>query len=679
MRRARYLLLSLVFLLANLYLPRTPSRAARCDDVQFIFARGSGEALQGPSETAWRTELTKLLGTKSNLQYSFYELGSSPQGGSQYPAAAVSGSASGIGNLLGAYISAGSAFAFGRSVQAGRTELQNYLTKVSQTCPTTKFVLGGYSQGAMLITGSLPKLDAEKIIYVANFGDPKTYLPEGKGSRPVACNGKNLSNYRAYVSDCHAYEGVLGSVQPYQPPEYHNKLGLWCNAHDIMCSSGLNISDHSAYVRRGLYQNAAMIIASKIQQAFPEIFASTTLPAPSAHDMVILLNVGSVTQLVLVQYKSAAQAIANRTRSLGGRVALYAYSDYKKMLPQELCDFSCSAQEFNAELGKITHPFTTGENRESTLSTLRTAMNRLDWQVGATKSAVVLSPKPLDVVDRDYTTLQDVIDLSLKIDPVNVYAFTSTDYAKTGFARLTEPTNGAVYDVDTELNQGITEITGRPIATLSLEEYSGIVGDEFTFDASASLDFGKNLQFDWDLDADGSFETLNAGAVVYKTYTAPVSDFLQVKVTDDLGNSSTMSAKLSVTRQAPTLAKIINLRSEKVTTDTYRISFTTDAEKVLLIANDAVLGFVEQDFTLSDVTADLHLQLIPYRDDLRGERAELTLQPDTNPKPQPSTSTDATNSSSSTHLNPTSPSKILQIVQQVKLHPPKVPNTGVSM
>ena len=85
----------------------------------------------------------------------------------------------------------------------------------SASCPGTKYVVGGYSQGAMVVSKALGSLNADRIIYAATFGDPKIYLPEGKGILPAACRGENLSDYRMYVPDCQAYKGLLGAYVPY--------------------------------------------------------------------------------------------------------------------------------------------------------------------------------------------------------------------------------------------------------------------------------------------------------------------------------------------------------------------------------------------------------------------------------------------------------------------------------
>ena len=195
---------------------RTMVQASGCPDVRVLFVRGSGgERWVDKNYLEYKSTIEERLKTVS-LSYEFIDL--------EYPAVPV-----GIDNLLvtlGAYFGGGEAYEFGESVRQG---VENLIQLVNTECPNTKYVLGGYSQGAMVISRAIRNLKADKVIYVATFGDPKIYLPEGKGIFPKACRGKGLSDYRMYVQDCHAYKGKLGANQPYAPEGFAGKVGTWCN------------------------------------------------------------------------------------------------------------------------------------------------------------------------------------------------------------------------------------------------------------------------------------------------------------------------------------------------------------------------------------------------------------------------------------------------------------------
>ena len=651
---------------------------ADCDDVQFIFARGSGENLSDASYLSWQTAIEERL-QSSNLRYSFYELGSASQDGAQYPAVAVAGSLGGFGNLLGAFISAGRSFEFGKSVLSGRNELKSYLKQVSSACPRTKFVLGGYSQGAMVLSGILDEINASRIIYVATFGDPKLYLPEGAGKRPDACRGKNLSNYRTYVTDCHAYEGVLGSYRPYQPTDYFDKLGTWCNGQDMMCSSGLSIADHTSYSDLGLYRNAASAITSKLRQAFPQAFTNVPVEESefAAHDLVILLHGGGdMDGLTLAQYKLAAGRLANQIYSLGGGVALYVYGDNNKWNPRQLCDFSCSADEFNKQLAQITHRISAVDYYNSALSSLHQAMSELNWQIGATKSAVLLTNQPYSRVDYNGRTVAEVAELSLSIDPVNIYTFTQTNNLD-AVQPLSVATNGKVYDIE-KYPTAITEISGRPMATLTLENYEGIVGEEFTFDASNNISTG--VRYDWDLDADGVFELQTSTPVVQKIYQAPLSGYIQVRVIDQNNYSSTMSARLKVTAASASVsATINNIRVTALSNTEYRLDFATDAERVLVAIGDLPVGQLlssRQSITINDVTTRTTVRLIPYNS-ITGRGEAVTVEIGPYPITTPEENFQTPSSAASTPPQ-TTQTLIKKPADSTAVFVPKAPNTGVS-
>lgn len=641
-----------------------------CDDIRFVFARGSGEKLGDVSYSAWRSNLrTELLGT--SLRYSFYELGTEPQAGHQYPAVTVSKGVGGIANLLGAAVSGGAAFAFGESVAEGQAELKAYLEQVSRTCPQTRFVLGGYSQGAMLISMLLPELDANKILYIATFGDPKLYLPEGesKGTPrhklpPEACRGANLSPYRIYVPDCYAYEGVLGSIQPYQPTAYQGKIGTWCNKSDIMCSSGLSIQDHTSYISEQLYYDAALKVRQTIIANYPhDTLASADIVA-SPHDLVFLFDTTGSMQDFINQYRDEAKKLATRVYEQGGRVALFEYRDLQENFdPRLLCDFSCDQATLFSQLDQL-RAYGGKDRDESLLSAVLVAMNTLKWNNGATKTAVILTDAPYHRPDHDGTTEDMVIQRSLAIDPVNLYVIAPVK-RHSFYQYLTTATGGRVLDSAAELEVSTEIILRRPVAKLAMPTYSGVVNEQFTFDASASFSVnGAELAFDWDLDGDGIYELENGDSTIKHTYHDPFMGFIQVRVRDG-EMSSTMSAYIDVQSEQPRLAEIADLATTPVANHAAQITFSTNAEQVLLILDGAVVGLkaVHSGYnaiTITDVTQSTTLTLVPYLDQHKGVpssieivggdfQASTTTPPVPLPLPQPEPDSVAPN------LTPTAP------------------------
>lgn len=422
--RIKKILLSILILLGSVPIIPT-ANAKNCKDLKLIFVRGSGETQNdGASFKEFVNSLDPKLKT-TNLNYEFIDL--------EYPAIAVND----FGIMLGAFISGGEAYKYGKSMDAGVTKLKE--TVNNDPCKNTKFVLAGYSQGAMVITRILNELDPEKIIYAATFGDPKLYLPEGEGIYPAACKNQNLSDYRKYVPDCHAYEGLLGSYRPYEPEKFIDKLGTWCNKQDIMCSSAFSIGDHVSYIDDKLYIDASKIIYDKITQNF-----SIKNELTSEHDTVILIDSTSSMSGMIEDYKAEAIRLATETLNSHGRVALYDYRDLKDPYqPKKHCDFeTCTLDLIKSELDNI-EVGGGGDLPESLLSASFKIMNELTWHYGATKSIIVLTDAGFHAPDLDGTTLLDVVKLSQSIDPVNFYIITNSESAPS-YEDLAKQTEGKV-------------------------------------------------------------------------------------------------------------------------------------------------------------------------------------------------------------------------------------------
>lgn len=188
-----------------------------CKFVHIIGARGSGEEY-GAKLKSVRMFFAKMQNRiEGKVSFSTYELGSSEgYKGHSYPAVKVNENET-FGNGLGAMLSGGYAFKYGESVKEGTLELRDYMNDVANSCPDARFILMGYSQGAQLMGQALfwdlSKDLKDKILFVALFGDPKLYLPEGEGLNPPACRGEQFSNWRRTVPDCRTNSGSLAGCK----------------------------------------------------------------------------------------------------------------------------------------------------------------------------------------------------------------------------------------------------------------------------------------------------------------------------------------------------------------------------------------------------------------------------------------------------------------------------------
>ena len=430
--KVRYLVVALA-LLGVAMLPRTLVQSIACPDLRIVFARGSGgEHNTDANYLNFKETIETKLQTTS-LHYEFIDL--------DYPAIGIDD----VTIATGAYFGAGEAYEFGESVKAGSSAI---LTMMSSTsCPNTRYVLGGYSQGAMVVSRSLPGISADKLIYAATFGDPKIYLPEGEGLIPAACKGENLSDYRMYVPDCQAYMGLLGAYVPYEPDALVGKVGTWCNKRDIFCSSRTSISDHVSYIAENLYEDASRVIFYKITDAF-----GLENHISSPHDTAILIDSTGSMSGMIDQYKNEALRLAKETLDSGGRVALYDYRDLADPYqPVKHCDFdTCTLESFQEGLNSI-RAKNGGDTPESLLSASMHVMKDLTWKYGSTKSLVVLTDANFLSPDRDGMTFDEVVKVSKNIDPVNFYIITTKTYAD-DYIELANATDGKVVTNLDELN-----------------------------------------------------------------------------------------------------------------------------------------------------------------------------------------------------------------------------------
>ena len=385
-----------------------------CTDFEFIFARGSGQKLNDSDYNAYKSAIEKKLGDES---FSFYELGSKAGG---YPAVSASFTVS-----LGAIISAGESYNFGDSVEKGTKELIDRVKSESKRCKKKKFILSGYSQGAVVIDKSLNYINSEKIFYIANFGDPKLYLPEGKR----ACRNIGLSNYRVYVPDCNVEEGVLDGLNPYQPAGYNNKLGVWCNQSDIICGSNLNLLNplkgHTSYNSENGYEKFAALIHEKITSITNELKPTDARYSDSRkRDIAIIYDFSEMANYEFRQKGSSIRddlkARLIELASHGTRIAVY--NSYNLDTPTKYLEKKI---EFtNDNLGAKIDEYNKGNKMvigyifgcsQNIFMDINKVIKTANWSPGSEKNIYVLTNTVhSSFYSADGSGFEDVIELAKK-------------------------------------------------------------------------------------------------------------------------------------------------------------------------------------------------------------------------------------------------------------------------
>jgi len=590
-----------------------------CGDVEVIAARGSGQKVGSSDEmNKFVDELTADLG--STLTVHAYELGSEPQDGYQYPAVNVAHWQN--GNALGAFFSGGEGFDYGASVDQGVQEMDFYAKARAARCPGSRFVFVGYSQGAQVVGESLYGLGAveQQTDFVAFFGDPKLYLPEGEGWRPAACQGKEYSPWRRVVPDCRTDNGSLGARKPYLPVGFIAKSGLWCNNDDYVCGSSKwgKTAGHMRYAEAG---NGAELAALEAAQRIDVSLGGGVVDHAvgglgQSHgnnlDVVFLLDTtGSMSSQIVASRQFAAQ-MADAIEAANGRVALVTYRDagdvYTARIDAPLTDdlalFLNALNRQSASGG--------GDTPEATLHALMTAFDGLEWRDGATKAAILLTDAGYHDPDRvDGSTADSVAARSLEIDPVNVYAVVPS-YLESTYAPLTQATSGKVI-VDTgstvdSLMEALTQITERPVALLRNNAYEAGIGEEITFDASDSYGVSAEIAtYDWDFDGDGVFDAETTSPVIDHTYIAALDGSMQVRVTDDNGGLGSASVPVRIGQPAPEVptAPTVTVAATDTQGEVALSWSGSDASEWVISVDNFQLGYTaDNPVTITDIPRD---------------------------------------------------------------------------
>ena len=619
-------------------LPTAASGAALdepCADVEVIVARGSGQAL---GESIEMSTFVDQLSTHLNgaVSMNVYELGTEAHGGDQYPAVNVSEFWN--GNIFGAFFSGGQAFDYGESVHEGVRELITYGMGRGFDCPDSRFVLAGYSQGAQVVGQTLDNLSTleEQTDFVAFFGDPKLYLPEGEGFRPPACRGEEYSPWRRDVPDCRTDNGSLGARKPYLPVGFLNKTGLWCNNDDMICGSSKwgKTGGHFQYADPGnaaekaaeeAAERLAVSLGSEVAEHF--VWDIGRGNGTAGLDVVFVLDpTGSLSGRIALA-RQFANEMADAVHAANGRVALVTYRDrgdaYTARVDSPLTDdvaaFASALSVQRASGG--------GDAPEAMLHALMTAFNNLEWKAGATKAAVVLTDAGWHDPDRvDGTTLESMAARSLEIDPVNVYPVVP-QYMALQYEPVAQATSGKVIvdggNTAEALMEALTQIAARPVAWLRNAEYVAEVGQQVTFDASDSAGSGSPIaHYDWDFDGDSSFELRTTEPVARHVYDEVFDGYVQVRVTAEDGGIGSHSVPVRIGQPEPVrlAAPSVTVTAGSGSAGEVTLAWTPDAgaDSWLVAVNDVPIGLTRDNpvvITDIDRAADVTFSVTPISTD----------------------------------------------------------------
>ncbi|KAG8774156.1 hypothetical protein FS842_001159 [Serendipita sp. 407] len=129
------------------------------------------------------------------------------------------------------------------TVAAGATTTANYLAAQSALCPNQRFVLSGYSKGALVVHGTtLSSAVKAKVIALLVFGDPSRNI-----NSPWPINSPSV--------DLNPRDGSTSS----------QNIASFCNTGDVFCwPSGTSLAAHLAYPTDGSIGIAANFVKARV-------------------------------------------------------------------------------------------------------------------------------------------------------------------------------------------------------------------------------------------------------------------------------------------------------------------------------------------------------------------------------------------------------------------------------
>jgi hypothetical protein len=247
-----------------------------CPDVHWIGAAGSGERTGA--------ELTQNGGMGRVVYQSLQDLSTqlAKDGRTmtaeavEYPAVEVPDQDGGVGQWLG----------FMGSVDAGSAALGKQYEAFVQQCPTSKVVLAGYSQGAMVVHRNLASLEASPNLVAALLvadgdrrpADPTLNLGTASG---IPERGKGVAQDWPILAHAPA---------PLSPAMGARTVSV-CDLGDAVCDYDEDADDSKAAYARRVAVHTSYARTPGLDWTQPLYFllgpASATAPAPTANELAL--------------------------------------------------------------------------------------------------------------------------------------------------------------------------------------------------------------------------------------------------------------------------------------------------------------------------------------------------------------------------------------------------------
>jgi Mg-chelatase subunit ChlD len=569
--RAMRVAVALTVVFATLPVPQ--ALAITCKDVHAIWATGANNQPGGDDFTRFTGDLGDRI--QSPVTFSAYALGTG-FGGFRYQPT------DDVGLFLQLTTGPLSLGPFNNSVQSGIDELNAYLTDRAAQCGNEVYVLGGWSEGADVVSrglSALPQSVRDRIAFVELFGDPVldtgNWRPPGTppigGFLPSCFFGK-----RPWVrgsAPCWITGGILGSHTPYVPSDMEQRVGSWCREQDAACDGSLfdfpasffpPTNAHYRYFDPNSDSAFAAEEAAERLKTFVPAHASSFdvtwdqfVVGQAAADLVIVFDTTGSMSGAIADAKTQAATLAQQWTTLftNGRVGLVDFKDqgdaYVSRVDLQLTSdssaFQTSVNALSATGG--------GDTPEAQLSGIMTALDGMAWANGATKAVVVITDAPgKDPEPITNFTRASVDQHALQIDPVAIYGVNvSTDPAIADWmAPMASATAGGIVtlaagqSLSDALSALFDSVHANPVAKLD-GPYVAQTGTAINFSAAGSFDASATItSYGWDFDGNGTVDRTTTTPTTTYTYPGQFHGVASVRVAANDSRSALATTNVTV-------------------------------------------------------------------------------------------------------------------------------------
>jgi Mg-chelatase subunit ChlD len=500
-----------------------------CTDVQIIGLRGSSEQLVGGEH-----DMGSLLGPLADqiaerasgaATVSFY--------GVPYPAAGAN-----VGTVIDGEYTA--------SKQAGSAMLHDYLKDEIASCPNTKLVVMGYSQGAHAAGDQLavePASVTDHVKAFLMFGDPlfNADLSYGWGSFDPRSHGLAGKRLQAEFNS------------------WSSRVFSFCNQDDIVCQG--------VYFHHGTETHAQSVyLANYGAVAAGLVRRQLGLPNPaSSHtplDIAFVIDSTGSMSSSINGVEQAAQNIAADLEAKGSdfRIGLVDYKDtdqgdaYAASVDLDMTNDVSAFSNAVSSLGA----FGGGDTPEAVYSGVMTAITQLHWRPIPRKVIIVMGDAPAkDPEPVTGYTRADVLAAARNLDPAAVFPVAVGTGPIDTFQPLAAGSGGQLFQADDP--SGVSAEITAAVDKAAVPLYVGLTagtparpGAPVPFSAANSYyDSGDITSYAWDFNGDGTIDATTAENRATHVYDSPFSGVATVTATTNDGHSATATATVDIRTDAP--------------------------------------------------------------------------------------------------------------------------------